>query len=98
MEVTISTTFLSINLFFFLKACLSPKNIIVTEYFPAGTLYDLMQNPNISFGWKEVIKYSKDIATGIHVLHNWKPPVVHRDIKSCNLLLDSKGDCIKICK
>jgi len=84
------------KLVFFYGACLNPKCCIVTELMEKGTLFDYMQQPNKQFGWKEVIQYSLEIAEGIYFLHSWKPAVVHRDIKSSNLLLD-KEDSIKIC-
>ena len=35
------------------------------------------------------------MAAGIACLHGWKPPIVHRDLKSLNLLVD-KGWTVKI--
>ena len=83
-------------LVFFYGACLKPKCCIVTEHMEKGTLFDLMNANRTNVGWKDVIKYSKEIANGIWYLHSWKPPCVHRDIKSSNLLLD-KENSIKIC-
>lgn len=33
---------------------------------------------------------------GIECLHNWEPPVVHRDLKSLNLLVNEKWE-VKVC-
>ena len=35
----------------------------------------------------------KQIANAIHYLHSFNPPVLHRDIKLSNILIDSKGVC-----
>jgi serine/threonine protein kinase len=50
-----------------------------------------MNEPNLKIEWKDVIKYSIEIARGIYYLHSWRPPIVHRDIKSSNMLLDRYG-------
>ena len=84
------------SLIFFYGACLSPKCCIVTELMTRGTLYDYMQQSQLNISWLDVIKLTQQIALGISYLHAWKPPLVHRDIKSSNLLLD-KDNSIKIC-
>lgn len=61
------------------------------EFCEMGTLHSRMNDPNVKIEWKDVIHYSQDIAKGVYFLHSWKPPVVHRDIKSSNMLLDRMG-------
>ena len=34
-----------------------------------------------------------ETARGVHYLHSFKPPILHRDLKSLNLLLD---ECFRI--
>jgi len=46
--------------------------------------------------WSDIIKWAKQTVKGIDALHNWDPPLVHRDIKSMNLLLDNDMN-IKVC-
>lgn len=56
-----------------------------------GTLLNLMEKPNYKWNWKKVIKFSTQIIEALNSLHNWKPVVVHRDIKSHNLLSEHKN-------
>ena len=69
---------------------------IVTEYASQGTLYDALHHadgsPHLTGTQKTIIALG--IAYGMHRLH--KIRVIHRDLKSLNVLLDS--DCLpKVC-
>jgi serine/threonine protein kinase len=38
--------------------------------------------------WQQKLKMAKDIASGMYYLHQNEPPIIHRDLKSLNLLLE----------
>lgn len=63
--------------------------ILVIEYIPRG---DLMKSVSKLYKSKK-INIAKDILRGLIYMHNRKPyPLVHRDIKTSNILLtESKG-------
>jgi serine/threonine protein kinase len=63
--------------------------ILVIEYIPRG---DLMKSMS-KFYKSTKINIAKDILRGLIYMHNRKPyPLVHRDIKTSNILLtESKG-------
>lgn len=52
-----------------------------------GSLYHVMNDPNLEIGWDRVFYFAKDMAEGISTLHNWTPQIMHRDLKSLNLLV-----------
>eukprot|EP01018_Ginkgo_biloba_P000281 Gb_37813 [translate_table: standard] len=64
---------------------------IVYDYMPNGSLDKLIfGNPKSVLQWAQRYKILKGVATGLLYLHEqWKQRVVHRDIKSSNVLLDS---------
>ena len=52
------------------------------------SLFDLLHNTNVKITWKIRFKMAIDTATGMNFLHRSKPAIIHRDLKSANLLLD----------
>ncbi|KAK0071081.1 hypothetical protein PV325_013565 [Microctonus aethiopoides] len=50
-----------------------------------------------SYELVKAIHWALQCAQGIAHLHEIKPPIIHRDIKSPNLLLSCGGNTLKIC-
>ncbi|KAM6572231.1 hypothetical protein CsatA_016311 [Cannabis sativa] len=66
-----------------------------------GLIYEYMANGNLgkhlsdkqayTLTWKERLQMAVDAAQGLEYLHyGCKPPIVHRDVKSTNILLNEK--------
>ncbi|XP_074281549.1 uncharacterized protein LOC141606357 [Silene latifolia] len=77
------------NILLFMGAVTSPQRLcIVTEFLPRGSLFCLLQRSKSKLDWRRRIQMALDIARGMNYLHNCNPPIVHRDLKSSNLLVD----------
>mmetsp|Transcript_92379 Transcript_92379/g.197985 ORF Transcript_92379/g.197985 Transcript_92379/m.197985 type:complete len:484 (-) Transcript_92379:96-1547(-) len=61
--------------------------LIVSEFCAGGSLYDCMHERADKWSWQQRLKILWDIAKGMEHLHNLDPIIVHRDLKSCNVLL-----------
>ncbi|RLN06667.1 hypothetical protein BBJ28_00018871 [Nothophytophthora sp. Chile5] len=63
----------------------------VVEYMEAGDLDEVLKKYREKFSWqREKISIAMDIAEGLVYLHCLRPVVVHRDLKSKNVLLNRK--------
>ncbi|XP_065849516.1 probable serine/threonine-protein kinase SIS8 isoform X2 [Euphorbia lathyris] len=74
----------------------SPNLSIVTEFLPRGSLYRLIHRPNNQLDERRRLRMALDAARGMNYLHNCTPVIVHRDLKSPNLLVD-KNWVVKVC-
>ncbi|XP_056685020.1 serine/threonine-protein kinase CTR1 isoform X2 [Spinacia oleracea] len=98
-EVAIMKRLRHPNIVLFMGAVTEPPNLaIVTEYLCRGSLYRLLHKS----GGREVLDERRrlsmayDVAKGMNYLHKRNPPIVHRDLKSPNLLVDKKYT-VKVC-
>lgn len=71
--------------------CLKPYYCLVTEYMAKGSLHDYLEKTQpTALQWLDRFNLALQIAKGIFYLHEKK--VIHRDIKSLNILLDENGN------
>lgn len=76
------------NVYFF-GACLNPNLSLVMEYCEQGSLFLRLNDLSQRFRWSRLLRVALDVCKGVHNLHSWEPQVVHRDLKSHNLLVDA---------
>ena len=91
-ELTVMVRCRHPNLVLFMGAStLVPPIRLLSEFCEGGTLFDLLHNrKDVDLSWKQKVKILLDVAKGLNYLHNCKPVIVHRDLKSLNLLLSEK--------
>ncbi|XP_020211478.1 serine/threonine-protein kinase CTR1 isoform X1 [Cajanus cajan] len=81
------------NIVLLMGAVTKPPNLsIVTEYLSRGSLYRLLHKPGATemLDERRRLSMAYDVAKGMNYLHKRNPPIVHRDLKSPNLLVDRK--------
>ncbi|XP_010476646.1 PREDICTED: L-type lectin-domain containing receptor kinase S.1-like [Camelina sativa] len=66
--------------------------MLVYDYMPNGSLNQwIFDNPKEPMPWGRRRQVINDVAEGLNYLHHgWDQVVIHRDIKSSNILLDSE--------
>jgi len=67
--------------------CRDPFSLVM-ELMTEGTLYEMLHKPPATpIAWERKFDIAIDIAKGMNYLHSFNPPVIHRDLKSSNVLV-----------
>ncbi|TYH78664.1 hypothetical protein ES332_D03G004900v1 [Gossypium tomentosum] len=75
------------NVVQFIGACTrAPNPCIVTEFMARGSLYDYLHQQRGVFKLPSLLKVALDVSEGINYLH--QNNIIHRDLKTANLLMD----------
>lgn len=87
-EVTILKSVNHDNVVRFYGACTKQrKYVIVTEYMPGGNLYDFLHKQKNTLDLTMILRIAIGISRGMDYLH--QNNIVHRDLKTANLLMGS---------
>ncbi|KAJ8899587.1 hypothetical protein K2173_018561 [Erythroxylum novogranatense] len=98
-EVSIMKRLRHPNIVLFMGAVTHPPYLsIVTEYLSRGSLFRLLHKPSATevLDGRRRLNMAYDVAKGMNYLHKRSPPIVHRDLKSPNLLVD-RNYTVKVC-
>ncbi|KAL5557456.1 hypothetical protein UlMin_039692 [Ulmus minor] len=78
------------NVVQFIGACTRhPHLCIVTEFMSRGSLYDFLHKHKGVFKLPSLLKVALDISKGVNYLH--QNNIIHRDLKTANLLMDENA-------
>lgn len=75
------------NIVKFYGASFKPKLCMVMEYCSRGSLYEVLRDTSVKLGWQLVLDMIIEMASGLEALHTNEPQILHRDMKSLNLLI-----------
>ncbi|MQL99581.1 hypothetical protein Taro_032309 [Colocasia esculenta] len=70
------------------------QRLLVIEHMPNGSLHDLLHGASPAaaappaWPWRAVV--ALQVARAVRTLHEAAPPVIHRDIKSANIMFDER--------
>lgn len=88
-EVAIMRRLRHPNVLLFMGAVYSRQHLsIVTEFLPRGSLFRLLHKNSQRLDWRRRLSMVLDVVRGMNYLHHCNPPIIHRDLKSSNLLVD----------
>eukprot|EP01113_Clastostelium_recurvatum_P011683 TRINITY_DN1597_c0_g2_i2.p1 TRINITY_DN1597_c0_g2~~TRINITY_DN1597_c0_g2_i2.p1 ORF type:complete len:643 (-),score=161.00 TRINITY_DN1597_c0_g2_i2:74-2002(-) len=76
----------------FYGAVLEPKLCMVMEFCGRGSLYHVLKDETQTIGWSQFFHFALQTVEGTAALHSWVPPIVHRDLKTLNLLVNDAWD------
>jgi len=85
------------RLIHFFGACLQvPTVCLVMEFMAGGSLYNLLHVTKFALARRDQFRIALQTNEGLIFLHGFAPPVVHRDLKTMNVLLD-RSLHVKLC-
>lgn len=93
-EASIMSTLRHPNIVTFFGAGVDDRGrpFLVTELMEIGSirglLDDVVGHPHLS--WEQKLRFAQDIVSGMMFLHSRDPPMMHRDLKPDNVLLDAR--------
>jgi len=91
-EARVMTNLHHPNVITFYGVCTEPNHYsMVMELAQGGSLDHLLQSKK-PLSWGERWRIATDIGKGLLHLHSHEPPILHRDMKSANVLLDGQGN------
>eukprot|EP01066_Platyproteum_vivax_P000912 Platyproteum_vivax@DN11021_c0_g1_i1.p1 len=67
------------------------SRLLVYEMLSGGDVANRLMKRGHEFLWEQRLLVALDAVTGLSHLHNCRPAVYHRDIKSANILMDRNG-------
>ncbi len=65
---------------------------LVMEYVEGHNLHDMLKEREEPFSEDQVLTWSKQICDVLHYLHAHDPPVIYRDLKPSNVMIDTKDN------
>ncbi|KAK4788057.1 hypothetical protein SAY86_019376 [Trapa natans] len=77
------------NILLFMGAVYSQERLaIVTEFLSRGSLFMALHKSKRAIDIRRRMRMALDVVRGMNYLHHRNPPILHRDLKSSNLLVD----------
>eukprot|EP01067_Filipodium_phascolosomae_P006460 Filipodium_phascolosomae@DN471_c0_g1_i2.p1 len=61
---------------------------VLLEYLPKGNLFDVLYQCQVELSAAQRLKLARQLVAAVLYLHSSTPPLIHRDIKTQNLVLD----------
>lgn len=96
-EVEIISDLKHPNIVLYMGMCITASRYtLITEYMENGSLYDQLHQKKKKFTEVEKIEIAYEIVKGMVYLHNMKK-ILHRDLKSSNVLIGEDWNQVKLC-
>uniref|UniRef100_H3H2F7 Protein kinase domain-containing protein n=1 Tax=Phytophthora ramorum TaxID=164328 RepID=H3H2F7_PHYRM len=89
-EIELSASLIHPNIVAFLGVAWNSLNnlVMVLEFFPVGDLHEYLSKNSDLLSWtKDKMEIAVGVMRAVGYLHSRTPPLIHRDLKSKNILL-----------
>ncbi|KAG6543572.1 hypothetical protein Mapa_015066 [Marchantia paleacea] len=79
-----------VNLLGFCRGPDAHEKLLVVEYMANGSLHDVLHHSPEPLSWAMRVNMALQVAKALLALHSASPAVIHRDVKSANVMIDGK--------
>lgn len=86
-EVTLLQQLHHPNIVGLVGTCIDPIALL-TEYCHRGNLFLMLNDAKCPLAWERKLSFALGLAEGMHYLHTRDPILIHRDLKSLNVLIN----------
>eukprot|EP01127_Copromyxa_protea_P003721 TRINITY_DN1350_c0_g1_i1.p1 TRINITY_DN1350_c0_g1~~TRINITY_DN1350_c0_g1_i1.p1 ORF type:complete len:1118 (-),score=211.74 TRINITY_DN1350_c0_g1_i1:40-3369(-) len=86
-ELRVLCSVTHVNVVKLIGISLQPSLSMIMEYCAYGSLFHVMKNTDITYAWKLFFMHCSQAVAGLNALHQNNPQILHRDMKSLNLLV-----------
>ena len=92
-EVAVLSTLSHANIVTFIGAKATPPDLfMLLEWMAQGSLSSILLNDlSLEISWTRRMKWAQDVARGIEYLHLLRPKIIHRDLRSDNVMVNGEG-------
>ncbi|PRP80208.1 SH2 domain-containing protein [Planoprotostelium fungivorum] len=87
-EVRVMSTLRHPNILLFMGACTQPGHLMIVTEIASGSIDRAIRDKVNPPSFKQRLVWARDTALGVNWLHCMRPPFLHLDLKSGNLLID----------
>eukprot|EP00002_Diphylleia_rotans_P016600 TRINITY_DN322_c0_g2_i1.p1 TRINITY_DN322_c0_g2~~TRINITY_DN322_c0_g2_i1.p1 ORF type:complete len:2542 (+),score=316.64 TRINITY_DN322_c0_g2_i1:99-7724(+) len=89
-EISVMVDLRHPNIVLYMGATIEPPNLCIVCELLIGNLHELLHNEEVAIPKRQKLQFFLDIAKGMQYLHLSNPPILHRDLKSLNILRDER--------
>eukprot|EP00007_Cunea_sp_BSH-02190019_P003710 CAMPEP_0174235232 /NCGR_PEP_ID=MMETSP0417-20130205/4748_1 /TAXON_ID=242541 /ORGANISM="Mayorella sp, Strain BSH-02190019" /LENGTH=1026 /DNA_ID=CAMNT_0015313713 /DNA_START=174 /DNA_END=3254 /DNA_ORIENTATION=+ len=99
LELQLLSMLKSPNVVNVIGGCITPKVCLLMDFCNGGSLCSWLKSHQESFTLDQFFAFGVDIVRGLSTLHHAKPEILHRDLKSLNILVHHVGEetTLKLC-
>eukprot|EP01126_Amoeba_proteus_P031159 TRINITY_DN3064_c0_g1_i8.p1 TRINITY_DN3064_c0_g1~~TRINITY_DN3064_c0_g1_i8.p1 ORF type:complete len:650 (+),score=129.94 TRINITY_DN3064_c0_g1_i8:610-2559(+) len=86
-ELSILSSVVHPNVVKLIGISLQPGLSMIMEYCGLASLFHVLRNQDVNYAWKLFFLHGIQITCGLMALHYHEPQILHRDMKSLNILV-----------
>jgi serine/threonine protein kinase len=72
------------------------RHYMVMDFIEGHTLTQVLAQEGGTLTEEKVVEFGKQLCLALHYLHTHNPPIIYRDMKPDNVMVEAKTNCVKL--